>query len=116
MIYTTADANKTSVDDYYKISGTNGNPLSLEDNRYLSALNYRNDTWVGTDDTFAKASLADPKTSYSFQSLKSDELYRYGIILYDKYGNASPVKWIADIRTPIELPIYTNRDSDLTTS
>ena len=84
MIYTTADANKTSVDDYYKISGTNGNPLSLEDNRYLSALNYRNDTWVGTDHTFAKASLADPKTSYSFQSLKSDELYRYGIILYDK--------------------------------
>ena len=115
IIYTTADANKTSGDDRYKISGTNGNPLSLEDNRYLSELNYRNDTWVGTDHTFAKASLADPKTSYSFQSLKSDELYRYGIVLYDKYGNASPVKWIADIRTPIELPIYTNRYSDLTT-
>ena len=115
IIYTTADANKTSGGDYYKISGTNGNPLSLEDNRYLSALNYKNDTWVGTDHSFAKASLADPKTSYSFQSLKSDELYRYGIVLYDKYGNASPVKWIADIRTPIELPIYTNRYSDLTT-
>jgi len=27
-------------------------------------------------------------------------LYRYGIILYDKSGYASPVKWIADIRTP----------------
>lgn len=115
-IYTTADANKTSGGDYYKISGTNGNPLSLEDNRYLSGLNYKNDAWVGTDYTFAKASLADPKTSYSFQSLKSDELYRYGIVLYDKYGNVSPVKWIADIRTPIELPIYTNWYSDLTTS
>jgi len=35
-----------------------------------------------------------------FKSLQRDELYRYGIILYDEYGNASPVKWIADIRTP----------------
>ena len=34
------------------------------------------------------------------KSLRRDEVYRYGIILYDKYGQASPVKWIADIRTP----------------
>lgn len=34
------------------------------------------------------------------KSLRRDELYRYGIILYDKSGYASPVKWIADIRTP----------------
>nr|DAI50486.1 MAG TPA: hypothetical protein [Caudoviricetes sp.] len=27
-------------------------------------------------------------------------MYRYGIILYDQNGSPSPVKWIADIRTP----------------
>lgn len=33
-------------------------------------------------------------------SLRRDEIYRYGIILYSKSGYQSPVKWIADIRTP----------------
>lgn len=40
------------------------------------------------------------KNPYIIKSLRRDELYRYGIILYDKYGKSSPVKWIADIRTP----------------
>lgn len=35
-----------------------------------------------------------------YKSLRRDEVYRYGIILYDAYGNAWPVKWVADIRTP----------------
>lgn len=43
---------------------------------------------------------SNPNVTYSFKSLRRDELYRYGIILYDKFGQASPVKWIADIRTP----------------
>lgn len=34
------------------------------------------------------------------KSLQRDEVYRYGIVLYNKYNQASPVKWIADIRTP----------------
>lgn len=33
------------------------------------------------------------------RSLWHDEIYRYGIILYDEHMNASPVKWICDIRT-----------------
>lgn len=33
------------------------------------------------------------------KSLWHDEIYRYGIVLYDEYMNASPVKWICDIRT-----------------
>lgn len=33
-------------------------------------------------------------------SLHRDEVYRYGIVMYDKHRNATPVKWIADIRTP----------------
>ena len=115
-IKTSADAN-ISGSDYYGIPGTNGKPLSLQDDRSLYALNYTKfddgNHLMGTD---IKASLANSKTSYTYPSLKADELYRYGIVLYDKYGNASPVKWIADIRTPIELPIYTNEYSDLTTS
>lgn len=42
------------------------------------------------------------------KSLRRNELYRYGIILYDKSGNASPVKWIADIRTPNLFDEYFN--------
>lgn len=34
------------------------------------------------------------------KSLRRDEVYRYGIVLYSKDGIAYPVKWIADIRTP----------------
>jgi hypothetical protein len=34
------------------------------------------------------------------RSLRRDEVYRYGIILYDKSGKRSDVNWIADIRTP----------------
>lgn len=38
--------------------------------------------------------------TYLLKSLRRNEIYRYGIVLYDKYGQASPAKWIADIRTP----------------
>lgn len=34
------------------------------------------------------------------KTLQRDEVYRYGIVLYNKYNQVSPVKWIADIRTP----------------
>lgn len=34
------------------------------------------------------------------RSLKRDEVYRYGIVLFNKYGSRSNVQWIADIRTP----------------
>ncbi len=46
--------------------------------------------------------------SWLTKSLRRDELYRYGIILYDKTGNPSPVKWVADIRTPNLYDQYFN--------
>lgn len=46
--------------------------------------------------------------SWLTKSLRRNELYRYGIILYDKTGNPSPVKWIADIRTPNLYDKYFN--------
>lgn len=43
---------------------------------------------------------SSPRIAMSFKSLRRDELYRYGIVLYDKFGNRSSVRWIADIRVP----------------
>jgi hypothetical protein len=41
------------------------------------------------------------------KALRHNELYRYGIVLYDIYGNAWPVKWVCDVRTPIGFTITT---------
>ncbi|WP_173431889.1 hypothetical protein [Sharpea azabuensis] len=38
--------------------------------------------------------------SIDSKSLAHDEIYRYGIILYSKYGTKYPTKWVCDIRTP----------------
>ena len=52
-------------------------------------------------------------TSSMLRSLRRDEVYRYGIILYDKHGSRTDVNWIADIRTPNanELPL-TDKGND----
>lgn len=50
--------------------------------------------------TPGSGNYSDPLISYYFKSLRRGELYRYGIVLYDKFGQACPVKWIADIRVP----------------
>lgn len=47
---------------------------------------------------------SDPLFTYNFKSLRRDEIYRYGIIYYDKNGIATPVQWITDVRIP---SIYT---------
>lgn len=43
---------------------------------------------------------SNPKMSYAFKSLRRDELYRYGIVLYNAIGEGTSVLWIGDIRTP----------------
>lgn len=48
----------------------------------------------------AEFNLGINKNTWLIKSLRRNEIYRYGIVLYDKYCQASPVKWIADIRTP----------------
>lgn len=75
---------------------------------YDYAQNYiiQND-WVNyttEGDTNSVFDYSNPKIAMSFKSLRRDELYRYGIVLYDKNGNRSSVRWIADIRVP---SIYT---------
>ena len=57
-------------------------------------------------------------TSSLLRSLKRDEVYRYGIVFYDKYGAHSDTLWIADIRTPriadIPATVYATSIDDIT--
>ena len=95
--------------------GTTGSNIEL-DNSYLftTALYY---AYVKHDGTIEQAkdflnmhkqysnstyggNYSNPSVSYALKSLRRDELYRYGIILYDGRGESSSVKWIADVRTP----------------
>jgi len=48
----------------------------------------------------SKDGYANPSNTYDYTSLRRDELYRFGIILYNNKGGHSSVFWIADIRTP----------------
>lgn len=43
---------------------------------------------------------SNPIISSNLKSLRRDEVYRYSIIFYNKFNQASPAKWIADIRVP----------------
>ena len=107
-----------TVDTYlgnfkYNISGSEGgsgpninytftySTFRLDDN----ALIYR----IGTsskakdllgDDTVGFAGYASPYNTANARSYQRDEVYRFGIIFYDKYGRESVVKWIGDIRMP----------------
>lgn len=67
----------------------------------------KNDGLEKTDMTISDEA-GKVKYPWLTKSLRRNELYRYGIILYDKYGTASPVKWIADIRTPNLYDQYFN--------
>lgn len=53
-----------------------------------------------SNDSNSALSYANPIVAYSLKSLRRGEVYRYGIVFYDKSNNASPVQWIADIRVP----------------
>lgn len=58
--------------------------------------------YIESCDVFANEPISYDNifTSSLLRSLRRDEVYRYGIILYDKNGSKTDVYWIADIRTP----------------
>lgn len=68
------------------------------------------DAGITTDEVFEDHNVCIPNklgyddifTSSIFRTLKRDEVYRYGIVLYDRSGRRSDVQWIADIKTPSE--------------
>ena len=94
------DKNGNIVDDYTRKVGTLYNYVSRDN------VKQSNSYYVTSSGDIQLASDGDKfddgikSNTYLLQSLRRNELYRYGIVLYDKYGQASPAKWIADIRTP----------------
>lgn len=81
---------------YYLKYNTETKEIDLEDTKHYTnqSVFLQNGICENT------VSYENPVTSSLFRSLKRDEVYRYGIILYDNYGRKSDVQWIADIRTP----------------
>ena len=51
-------------------------------------------------DSDVNVNYNDIFTSSLLRSLRRDEVYRYGIVLYDKYGRRSDVLHMADVRVP----------------
>jgi len=41
-----------------------------------------------------------------YNSLKQGEIYRIGIVYYNRYGQRSPVKWMCDVLVPYYAPNY----------
>lgn len=87
-------------DDYTRKVGTLYNYVSrdnIKQQKSYYVTSYGDVQLASNGDKFDKGIKSN---TYLLQSLRRNELYRYGIVLYDKYGQASPAKWIADIRTP----------------
>lgn len=70
------------------------------DSDYDDSISNTNEYLTQSGICCSNLSYDDMITSSMFRSLRRDEVYRYGIVYYDKYGKRSNVQWIADIRTP----------------
>lgn len=68
------------------------------------------DTPVDNNNTYM-----NPYVSYCLKSLRRGETYRYGIIFYDKYGNATAVKHLKDVQIPdtSKIPTFEYSDGEL---
>lgn len=110
------DSSLACKNPIYGNAGTMSNTISLNQDKSKIDLNNLMQCYIWKDgelstphnpgvsnriaNTAIRTNYSDPLASYLFRSLRRDEVYRFGIVLYDKNGIASPVKWIADIRTP----------------
>lgn len=87
-------------DDYDRKVGTLYNYVSRDNVKQQKSYYVTSSGGVQLASNGDKFDEGIKSNTYLLQSLRRNELYRYGIVLYDKYGQASPAKWIADIRTP----------------
>ena len=87
-------------DDYARKVGTLYNYVSRDNVRQQKSYYITSSGGIQLASDGDKFDKGIKSNTYLLQSLRRNELYRYGIVLYDKYGQASPAKWIADIRTP----------------
>lgn len=98
--YNTDDGSIDNKQDLDFASFNNSIPVSYikREVSYAGSVNINASDYFDT--SLMNCTYANPSVSYFLKSLRRDEVYRYGIVLYDKDGNASPVKHIADIRVP----------------
>ena len=87
-------------DDYVRKVGTLYNYVSRDNVKQQKSYYIKSSGDIQLASNGDKFDDGIKSNTYLLQSLRRNELYRYGIVLYDKYGQASPAKWIADIRTP----------------
>lgn len=87
-------------DDYIRKVGTLYNYVSRDNVKQQNSYYVTSSGGIELASDGHKFDEGIKSNTYLLQSLRRNELYRYGIVLYDKYGQASPAKWIADIRTP----------------
>ena len=87
-------------DDYTRKVGTLYNYVSRDNVKQQKSYYITSSGGIQLASNGDKFDQGIKSNTYLLQSLRRNELYRYGIVLYDKYGQASPAKWIADIRTP----------------
>ena len=87
-------------DDYVRKVGTLYNYVSRDNVKQQKSYYIKSSGDIQLASNGDKFDEGIKSNTYLLQSLRRNELYRYGIVLYDKYGQASPAKWIADIRTP----------------
>ena len=87
-------------DDYTRKVGTLYNYVSRDNVKQQKSYYITSSGGIQLASNGDKFDKGIKSNTYLLQSLRRNELYRYGIVLYDKYGQASPAKWIADIRTP----------------
>ena len=87
-------------DDYTRKVGTLYNYVSRDNVKQQKSYYITSSGGIQLASNGDKFDNGIKSNTYLLQSLRRNELYRYGIVLYDKYGQASPAKWIADIRTP----------------
>lgn len=88
------DETKINVESYNSI-GTVVKAISLLDDN--STVTFNN---IGDVGNSLINNYADPIIDATYKGYQRDEIYRFGIVLYNSKNEASPVHWIADIRMP----------------
>ena len=61
-----------------------------------------------TQEGYKVMNYSDSWVCANYTGYQRDEIYRFGIVLYNKKGVASPVHWIGDIRIPSSLMNVSN--------
>lgn len=66
--------------------------------------NYENPNYQNTENvdygSLGALNYSNPFLDAKYRSYQRDEIYRFGVVFYNKKGQTTPVNWIADIRMP----------------